>query len=532
MVFINLIQYISLAHPPIQYYTHPTGAIGEHFVKALEHGSNVAVIGGGISGMTAALILARHGFNVTLIEKRRRLGPTLRGFFRQGTHFDTGLHYLGGLHPGGNLWRFFHYLGLGDLPLAELDSQCVDRLRFPNEGVEICLPAGYEGILESLCSAFPHDTRFIRNFMRLLRDTSLASDFIHAGREWRAPPDRRLFDKSLDALLREGADNPMLRTALSIHCLLHGVAPKECSFLLHARVAGSYLEGVRTVVGGGPALAAALEKLLHQAGVVSLCGVEVAGLRASGKGISGVLLADERLLPVDGVIYSAHPGYLPDLLPPELISPMSNARMRSLEDTFSTSMLFCAHNAAMPLLRGSNLFISVRKTLDDVFGPNGRPEDGPFYISCNNQESALPSSRYAHSFIAIAPSGARAFEPWKHSRTGKRPTEYTALKKEHDEAMWSAIKRYCPEVASADILDSATPLTNKDYLSSPNCGLYGAKHSITQLSPSPITRIPRLWLAGQAIFAPGILGSILSSIVACGVILGVDELTREISDCV
>ena len=39
------------------------------------------IIGGGISGMTAALNLARQGFEVHLIEKERELGGALRGFY-------------------------------------------------------------------------------------------------------------------------------------------------------------------------------------------------------------------------------------------------------------------------------------------------------------------------------------------------------------------------------------------------------------------------------------------------------------------
>jgi all-trans-retinol 13,14-reductase len=509
----------------------PAYAGGEHFVKALEHGNHVAVIGGGISGMTSALILARHGLEVTLIEKHKRLGPILRGFTRQGVHFDTGLHYLGGLDPGGALWRYFHYLGLGDLPLVDLDRQCFDRLRFPNEDTEICLPTCYEDRRESLCAAFPTEARFIHRYMEMLRNTSLSSDFLSLDQE-SAPPDRRLYAKPLASVLREGTDKPLLRAALSIHCLLYGVSPRETPFLQHARIVGSYLGGVKNLAGGGSALVAALEKLLNQAGVVSLCGAGVSGLRASGTKISGVVLEDERLLPVDGVVYSAHPGILPDLLPPDLLSPMSKARMRALEDTCATVMLFGAHKHSLPLLRGSNLFISPRTELDDCFGPDCRAENGPFYVSCNSKEEGDVSFRYAQSFIALAPSGVRSFAPWQNSRSGKRPSEYTAMKKAKAEAMWTVLSRYCPEIASADILDSASPLTNRDYLSSPKGGLYGAKHSVDQPSLSPITRIPNLWLAGQSIFAPGIYGSILSGIVASGVILGVNALSREIAECI
>ena len=76
---------------------------------------SAVVIGGGISGMSAALMLARHGRRVTLVEQADCLGPLVRRFWREGYSCDPGLHYVGGLHDGGPLRVFFDYLGLSDL---------------------------------------------------------------------------------------------------------------------------------------------------------------------------------------------------------------------------------------------------------------------------------------------------------------------------------------------------------------------------------------------------------------------------------
>ena len=74
-------------------------------------------------------------------------------------------------------------------------------------------------------------------------------------------------------------------------------------------------------------------------------------------------------------------------------------------------------------------------------------------------------------------------------------------------------------------------MTNKDFLESPGCGLYGTKHSIHQFNPLPATRIPNLWIAGQSVVAPGILGAIISGVVACGFILGMDTMRKEVAEC-
>ena len=57
---------------------------------------SVAVIGGGLAGITAAIALAEAGAAVTLLEARPRLGGATCSFARDGLVVDTGQHiYLG-----------------------------------------------------------------------------------------------------------------------------------------------------------------------------------------------------------------------------------------------------------------------------------------------------------------------------------------------------------------------------------------------------------------------------------------------------
>ncbi|MGH2842119.1 MAG: hydroxysqualene dehydroxylase HpnE, partial [Solirubrobacteraceae bacterium] len=52
----------------------------------------VAVIGGGLAGITAALDCAEQGAGVTLFESRGRLGGAAYSFVRDGLHVDNGQH--------------------------------------------------------------------------------------------------------------------------------------------------------------------------------------------------------------------------------------------------------------------------------------------------------------------------------------------------------------------------------------------------------------------------------------------------------
>jgi C-3',4' desaturase CrtD len=61
----------------------------------------IAVIGAGVGGLTAAALLAKRGFDVTVLEAHIEPGGCAATFFHQGYRFDVGATLVGGFHPGG-----------------------------------------------------------------------------------------------------------------------------------------------------------------------------------------------------------------------------------------------------------------------------------------------------------------------------------------------------------------------------------------------------------------------------------------------
>ncbi|MBO0858338.1 MAG: NAD(P)/FAD-dependent oxidoreductase [Chloracidobacterium sp.] len=105
-------------------------------------GPNVAVIGGGLAGFTAANFLARAGFSVTLFEKSKDTGGRARTDVERGFHFNLGPHALYG---GGAAIGILRELGVKfqGQPPATSGGFAIDR------GAKYTLPVGPFSLLTS-----------------------------------------------------------------------------------------------------------------------------------------------------------------------------------------------------------------------------------------------------------------------------------------------------------------------------------------------------------------------------------------------
>ena len=96
---------------------------------------SVVIIGGGLGGLFSGAILAKEGFSVTVLEKNATIGGGLQSFTRFGEVFDTGMHVIGGMQPGGNIERLCRYLGIsGEANVMPVDDNCTDDLYFAEDG--------------------------------------------------------------------------------------------------------------------------------------------------------------------------------------------------------------------------------------------------------------------------------------------------------------------------------------------------------------------------------------------------------------
>lgn len=486
---------------------------------------DVVVVGGGCSGMSAAIALARFGHRVLLVENDRRLGPVLRGFERQGVHFDTGFHYVGGLGKGEILDTLFRFLGLSrHLNPYPFQPDGFDLCRFERLGRELAMPYGGELFQGLLGVAFPGAQERVAEYLEEVQGVFNSSPFLNLQLP-AAVDDLLSFTDGPTLLGRLTTLTPdkVLQTMLALPCLLYGVSPAESSFANHALVAGSYLSSVHGLHGGGRALVTAFERELAAAGVDVACGSAVASILTADRAVSGVTLADGRRFSASHCLFTGHPALLPDLLPAGALRPAFCKRLKQYPETPAAFMLFGVLQEPVPLFEGRNVFLTRATAPGELLGG----EDATVYLAGGDR---LPDGRRA--FTAMGTASFADYEPWQDSFTGCRPPAYEAHKSRMAQAMLERICSACPELdGRLRILDAATPLTMRDWAASPKGSLYGIRHTAEHFPMLPMTKIKGLLMAGQSVLLPGVLGAMVSAMVTCSLMVGLEPLRKELRQC-
>ncbi len=487
------------------------------------------VIGAGVSGLASSIILSRNGFKTALIEKSAKTGPLLRGFRRNGYYFDTGFHHAGGIGEGSSGEVMLNYLGvLDNLNILTYERDHFDAVKFLDSSFQFKFPTGFGRIRSSLHEAFPNDKHAIDKYMGEIKRRLEMLPYLNLDAEF--DPTMILANvhsPSLKEFLSEHTDNEILKSVIAVHCLLNGVPPHEQALSNYAHIAGPYYESVSYFKGGGTSIINALEKQAKQKGVDIFLSKNASKILFSPAGdLRGVEFNDGSSIDCRNCISTIHPLSFLEITSGAHFREPYIKRLKSLDETLSAFILYCVSEVDLSSVLAPSLYLLPADWIED-FNSGKSLEKRPFNLVSIEGERSNESTGFA--FIALCPASKKETAPWADSFLGKRPPQYKAYKENITEQMLKHIQFSCPELnGKVKVLDCSTPLTLRDYSNSPFGSMYGVKHKIDQFNPFPVTRIPGLYLAGQSIVAPGLLGTLISAFLACGNILGHDFLRGEL----
>ena len=137
---------------------------------------DVVIIGAGVSGLTAAALLARTGLGVCVLEEQPRPGGYMQGFSRGGFTFDTAVQWLNGMGTGGMSRKLLDTLGGDDQP-AFPPLTSFQRYRGPS--FDYLLSTEPERMRDQLVSDFPADADGIHRLFADAADLARKLEKLH-----------------------------------------------------------------------------------------------------------------------------------------------------------------------------------------------------------------------------------------------------------------------------------------------------------------------------------------------------------------
>jgi all-trans-retinol 13,14-reductase len=240
------------------------------------------------------------------------------------------------------------------------------------------------------------------------------------------------------------------------------------------------------------------EEALKQAGVTILCGKGVSQINLNESGrCCGVTLDNGIALQAARCICTVHPKTLLTLLPESVFRPAYRRRIDDMRETASAVVLF--GRGAKPLISGNLILIDDPES---VWNWQERPmEERPLFISAPDGCDAGGISIICPATMADVPNGDG------HERF-RRSEAYKGWKQAVTDRLLERVARHAGDaIRDFELLESASPLTFRDWVGSPAGGIYGVQHRQDEMPLLPQTRVPGLYLSGQAVVAPGVLGA-------------------------
>ncbi len=126
---------------------------------------DIAIIGGGVSGLTAGAIAAKFGLKCCILEKQPHLGGYIAGFDKEGFKIDTAIHWLNQCSKNEMAGRIFSLIGNDSPELKPLDK----IHRFKGDSYDYVLSNKPDELKEKLIEDFPHEKKGIQKFFRVAK---------------------------------------------------------------------------------------------------------------------------------------------------------------------------------------------------------------------------------------------------------------------------------------------------------------------------------------------------------------------------
>jgi len=501
---------------------------------------DVVIIGSGLGGLVSANILAREGKSVCVLEKNNQYGGNLQIFSRNKSVFDTGVHYIGGLDKGQNLYRYFNYLGIMDgLKLKKMDEDQYDVITFDNDKVEYPHAQGYDNFINRLIEKFPNEAKAIQQYCDKIRSTCNSFPLYNLKPGDTYYSNTELLSLKISDFLDSITENEKLKSVLAGSNFLYAGDRDKTPFYVHALSVNSYIQSSYRCVNGGSQIAKLLIRKIKEFGGEAYKRSEVASFGFENDKLVSVITKAGNEIKGDVFISNIEPKHTIKMLGDNRLRKSYTNRISNIESVISAFSVYIVFKPQTFKYINYNYYhfkdhnkIWTAAEYDQKSWPEG------YMVSMSvKYTEASEASEWAENMTAITYMNYDEVKQWEDSfntvaEKGERGQTYEAFKAEKIELMLIELEKKFPNIRNCiQSIYASTPLSYRDYIGVNRGSMYGyVKDANNPMKSflSPKTRLKNLFLTGQSLNMHGILGVTISAVLTCSEIVGREYLIDKI----
>ncbi len=475
---------------------------------------SVVIIGSGISGLTSAVLLAEHGWNVTVLEAHGVPGGLMQRFRRGPYWFDTGFHFLTGSAPGDIFCQLARRLGMLErMRFLPLDERAQFRVHISGDA-DFDVPVGLDENRQAFARRWPEQAAGIARFFDELSSCMAESKWLAKMVPSETPPGRIDPMLSVGEVLARCGVQGMPAEVLGLLTAILAMRPETCPLAFFAGFAGTALAGSHRAEGGGEAVVKPLIERLQELGGTLLTNRAATRIHWSEREVTAVEDRKGVRHEADLVISTCHPAELLRLTGPGGLRPSLEKRVRETPDSASAVLLFAALSRP-PLTLGCRHHIAR-------FGADSEL----YYLAPSNFRPSAEEQAEHPLLEAMIWVPCDSVDAWRGSQRGDRPEDYEAWKRAREAEILANVTRLHPELeGSIERVWSSSPLSIQHYVRSRNGAAMGISHDIGHFGTEPFphrSRLKNLLFAGQNVGHPGVIGCMIGAFILAEMILAKD----------
>jgi len=496
---------------------------------------DIVIIGSGMGGLVCADILGREGYTVCVLEKNKQIGGSLQTYVRDRVIFDSGVHYLGGLGKGQNLYQLFKYLGIIDkLKLQKMEEDVFDKIIIENDDKEYVFAQGYENFIQHLLKDFPAEEKALRLYCEKIKE--VCSKFplynLRAGGDINEKNaalgiDTRTFIESVTT-------DKKLQAVLVGNNMLYVLQSHKTPFYVHAMILNSYIESSWKCIDGGSDIGKFIAQNIREQGGVIHRNKEVKKIVVEEGKVIAVALADGSQVQGKYFISNMHPVRTLEMTETPLIKNVYRNRVKHLENSIGGFVINIVFKKRSFKYLKHNYYYHKDGHIWNMSAHT--EENWPLCYAVFFSASSR-SGDFAESMTILAYMRYDEVKQWDNtsntiSAVADRGKTYEQFKKQKAETLLDCIEEKFSGLRDCiEKYYTATPLSYRDYIGNDDGSMYGiVKDYRNPLKTfiSPRTKLPNLYLTGQNLNLHGILGAAMSGLVTCTAFLGNENIINKI----